>query len=75
MLSSDGLLKIALQAARSIVCEAFVTFASSTGDVDSTLNNLLEVGNALVVLEEGRDIVVESLKFDDETARGKLSGR
>jgi hypothetical protein len=52
-----------------------VTFASSTGDVDSTLNNLLEVGNALVVLEEGRDIVVESLKFDDETAKGKLSGR
>jgi hypothetical protein len=53
-----------------------VTFASSTGDVDSTLNNLLEVGNALVVLrEEGRDIVVESLKFDDETAKGKISGR
>jgi hypothetical protein len=32
-------------------------------------------GNALVVLEEGRDIVVESLKFDDETAKGKISGR
>jgi hypothetical protein len=70
----DGLLKIVLQAERSIVREAFVTVAGSVGDVDSILNSLLEVCNALVVLEEGRNIAVESLKFDDETAKGKVSG-
>jgi hypothetical protein len=72
----DGLFKILLQAVRSIGCEAFVAFAGSTGDVGNTLNNVLEVGNALVVLrEEGGDIVVESLEPDEETVKGTLSWR
>jgi hypothetical protein len=63
----DGLFKILLQAVRSIGCE---------GDVGNTLNNVLEVGNALVVLrEEGGDIVVESLEPDEETVKGTLSWR
>ena len=50
-----------------------MTFAGSTGDVDGILNSLLEIGNALVVWKEGRNVAVESLKFDDETAERELS--
>ena len=69
----DGHLKIVLQAERSVVLEFLVTFAGGTGDVDGVLHSLLEIGNALVVWKEGRNVAVESLKFDDETAERELS--